>query len=347
MNMIVSGRRVGVGHACFVIAEIGVNHNGDIGMAERLIDASVEAGADAVKFQTFRADRLVVRATPTAAYQAANTGESDQYALLKPLELDEAAHHRLLDYCARRGIIFLSSPFDLDSIDLLDRLDVPAFKVPSPDCVSEGYLAHMGAMGRPVILSTGMCDIAEVSFGVQTLRAAGTSDIALLHCTSCYPAPAEELNLAAIPAMAAALGLPVGYSDHSDGIAVSIAAVALGATIIEKHLTLDKTLPGPDHKASLEPTEFKAMVDGIRTVEKAIGSPVKGLQPSEKSSRELGRRSLATARAMPAGHRLQPGDLILLRPGTGIAPRLEGAVLGRTLARDVTADCLLTWDDLA
>lgn len=343
----ISGRVIGPGHPCFIIAEIGVNHNGDISLAERLVDAAVAAGADAVKFQTFRADRLVVRATPTAAYQATNTGEADQHALLKPLELDEAAHRYLLDYCARRGIVFLSSPFDLESIDLLDRLDVPAFKVPSPDCVSIGYLSYMGAKRRPVILSTGMCDIGEVGLGVETLRAAGTSEIAVLHCTSCYPAPIEELNLAVIPAMAAALGLPIGYSDHSHGIAVAIAAVALGAVIIEKHVTLDKTLPGPDHKASLEPDEFKAMVDGIRSVERAVGSPVKQPQPCEASARALGRRSLATARALSAGHRLQAGDLILLRPGTGLAPRLEVAVLGRSLSHDVAADCLLSWDDLA
>lgn len=342
----ISDRAVGPGHPCFVIAEIGVNHNGDEALAKRLVDAARDAGADAVKFQTFRADRLVVRATPTAAYQAANTGEADQYALLKPLELDEGDHRRLLDYCRERDIVFLSSPFDLDSIDMLDRLGVPAFKVPSPDCVSVSYLAHMGAKGRPVILSTGMCDIGEVCLGVETLRAAGSGAIALLHCTSCYPAPVDELNLAVIPAMATSLGLPVGYSDHSDGIAISIAAVALGASIIEKHLTLDRNLPGPDHKASLEPDGFAAMVEGIRRVERAIGGPVKACQPSEASSRELGRRSIATARALPAGHRIGPDDLVLLRPGTGIMPRLESTVIGRTLARDVTADCLLSWADL-
>lgn len=343
----IAGRPIGDAHPCFVIAEIGVNHNGDPALAERLIDAAVDAGADAVKFQTFRAERLVVKATPTAAYQAANTGEADQFALLKPLELDEAAHRRLIDHCAARGVVFLSSPFDLESIDLLDALDVPAFKVPSPDCVSTSYLEHMGRKGRPVILSTGMCDIGEVGAGIATLRAAGSEAIALLHCTSCYPAPAEELNLAVIPAMAAALGLPVGYSDHSDGTAVSIAAVVLGARIIEKHLTLDRGLPGPDHKASLEPAEFAAMVRGIRQVERATGSPIKAPQPCERSARELGRRSVATARALPAGHRLTASDLVLLRPGTGIAPRFEAAIIGRTTARPVGEACLLDWADLA
>lgn len=342
----ITDKIIGQHQPCFIIAEIGVNHNGDPDLAAKLIGAARAAGADAVKFQTFKADQLVVRATPTAAYQKANTNLTDQHAMLAALELSETAHLALLEQCRAEGIIFLSSPFDLESIDMLDRLDVPAFKVPSPDCVSQSYLSHMGSKQRPVILSTGMCDLEEVAFGVNTLRKAGSPDIGLLHCTSCYPAPSDELNLRVIPALAEVTGLPVGYSDHSDGIAVSIAAVALGACIIEKHMTLDRNLPGPDHKASLEPAEFAAMVAGIRSVEQALGSATKAPQPCEASARQLGRRSVAVKRDLPAGHRLTSDDLILLRPGTGLSPRMEGLMAGRILARPVAANTLLAIEDL-
>lgn len=342
----IADRTIGRNRPCFIIAEIGVNHNGDPELAAKLVDAARIAGADAVKFQTFRADRLVVRATPTAEYQKANTNQTDQHEMLRALELDEAAHIQILNQCREKGIIFLSSPFDVESIDMLDRLDVPAFKVPSPDCISQSYLMHMGAKRRPVILSTGMCDLEEVAFGVETLRKAGSEDIALLHCTSCYPAPSDELNLRVIPALADVTGLPVGYSDHSDGIAVSIAAVALGACVIEKHMTLDRNLPGPDHNASLEPAEFAAMVAGIRSVEQAVGSSVKAPQPCEASARQLGRRSVAVSRDLPAGHKLTADDLVLLRPGTGLPPRMEGLMAGRVLGRPVAANTLLTLEDL-
>lgn len=342
----IADRTIGQHKPCFIIAEIGVNHNGNPDLAAKLISAARHAGADAVKFQTFKADQLVVRATPTAAYQKANTNLTDQHAMLAALELSEVAHLALLEQCRAEGIVFLSSPFDLESIDMLDRLDVPAFKVPSPDCVSQSYLSHMGSKQRPVILSTGMCDLEEVAFGVNTLRHSGSPDIALLHCTSCYPAPPDELNLRVIPALGDVTGLPVGYSDHSDGIAVSIAAVALGACIIEKHMTLDRNLPGPDHKASLEPTEFAAMVAGIRTVEQALGNSIKAPQLCEASARQLGRRSVAVNRDLPVGHRLTPNDLILLRPGTGLSPRMEGLMAGRILGRPVAANTLLAIEDL-
>ncbi|WP_416799347.1 N-acetylneuraminate synthase family protein [Ciceribacter azotifigens] len=342
----IGDRVVGADHACFVIAEIGVNHNGDPDLAARLITAAKEAGADAVKFQTFRADRLVVRATPTAEYQKVNTSLTDQHAMLAALELSEASHQRLLEQCRTEGIIFLSSPFDVDSIDMLDRLNVPAFKVPSPDCVSQSYLEHMGSKRRPVILSTGMCTLEEVAFGVETLKSAGSDQIVLLHCTSCYPAPPEELNLRVIPALSEITGLPVGYSDHSDGIAVSIAAVALGACVIEKHMTVDRNLPGPDHKASLEVHEFAAMVSGIRNVERALGRPIKAPQPCELSSRQLGRRSVAVTRNLPAGHRLTADDLALLRPGTGLPPRMERLLPGRILSRSIAENTLIALEDL-
>ncbi len=341
----IAGRRIAPDAPCFIIAEIGVNHNGSLDLAKRMITAARGSGADAVKFQTFKADLLVVRDTPTAEYQQANTGQADQHALLSALELDEADHRALLEHCREEGIVFLSSPFDREGIELLDRLEVPAFKVPSPDCVSVSYLADMGARGRPVILSTGMCDLEEVRLGIATLREAGCEDIALLHCTSCYPAPEDQLNLRVIPALQEATGLPVGYSDHSDGVAVALAAVALGARIVEKHFTLDRDLPGPDHKASLEPEAFARMVAEIRTTERALGSSEKLPQPCEASSRRLGRRSLAAARDLAPGEALRAEDVILLRPGTGVPPRREAEFLGRVLTRSVGRHRLLREED--
>jgi len=342
----IGARRVGPDAPCFVIAEIGVNHNGDEALARRMLDAAVEAGADAVKFQSFSADRLAAPATQTAAYQRVNSGETDQHAMLKRLELGEAAHRRLMAQCAARGVVFLSSPFDINSIDMLDALGVAAFKVPSPDCVSTSYLRRMGSKGRPVILSTGMCTLEESLYGLRILREAGSGPVVLLHCTSCYPAPPGELNLRAMATLATAAGAPVGYSDHSDGAAVALAAVALGACVIEKHFTLDRALPGPDHQASLEPPTFAAMVAGIREVEAALGVPRKAPQPSEESGRRLGRRSVAAARALSAGARITQGDLILLRPADGFPPMMEEHLVGRVLARPVAAGALLAPDDL-
>lgn len=342
----IGSKRVGAEAPCFVIAEIGVNHDGDEATALRMIDAAAEAGADAVKFQSFSADLLAAPATPTAAYQRENSGETDQRAMLKRLELDADAHRRLMARCAAHGVAFLSSPFDLDSIDMLDNLGVPAFKVPSPDCVSTSYLRRMGSKGRPVILSTGMCTLEETLYGLRVLRDAGSGPVALLHCTSCYPAPTSELNLRAMATMATAAGVPVGYSDHSDGIAVALAAVALGACVIEKHFTLDRSLPGPDHRASLEPGAFAQMTQGIREVEAALGSARKGPQPSEASARQLGRRSVAAARDLEAGARLAPEDLISLRPAGGYPPAMEEHLVGRLLARPVGAGALLVPEDL-
>ncbi|MXN65574.1 N-acetylneuraminate synthase [Stappia sp. GBMRC 2046] len=342
----IGDKSVGPDVPCFVIAEIGVNHNGDEDMAIALIEAARDAGADAVKFQTFNADKLVTRNAASAKYQRDNTGVENQNALLKDLELDKSTHERLLTHCNRTGITFLSSPFDLESVDMLSSLGVPAFKVASPDCVSDRLLRHIGKAGKPVILSTGMCDIGEVISGVATLRKSGSDSIALLHCTSCYPAPLDEIHLRAMATIATATDLPVGYSDHSEGNAVSIAAVALGATIIEKHITLDRSLPGPDHPSSIEPKEFAQMVSGIRAVQRALGTPIKQPQPSELSARTLGRRSVATIRQLETGQTLSEQDLILLRPGTGIPPRLESTLIGRKLARPVEPLTLLSWEDL-
>lgn len=342
----IAGRPVASGR-CFVIAEAGVNHNGDPALAHRLVDAAAAAGADAVKFQTFKADRLAARAAPTAAYQQRNAGATDQHAMLAALELSEETHVALMAHCREAGIAFLSSAFDHDSIDLLDRLGVAAFKVPSPDCVNTPYLRHLAAKGRPVILSTGMCDMQDVGLGVGALRAGGCREIALLHCTSCYPAPDDELNLAAMAPLGACFGLPVGYSDHSEGIAVSIAAAALGAAAIEKHLTLDRTLPGPDHAASIEPAEFAALMRGVRQVERAIGVAEKRPQPSERDTRAVARKSVAAARPLAAGAPFAVEDAILLRPGGGYPPVALDYLIGRRLARDVAPGALLAPEDFA
>lgn len=346
MNAIrIGDREVGASRPCFIIAEAGVNHNGDIALARRLIDAAAAAGADAVKFQTFRADRLAARDAATAEYQRRNAHMDNQREMLARLELSEGDHRALMAHCRDAGVTFLSSPFDEASIDFLDLLDVPAFKVPSPEAVNGIYLAHMGAKRRPVILSTGMCDLAEVMEALATLEGAGTDEVVVLHCTSHYPAVASELNLRAMATIAAASGRPVGYSDHSDGIAVPIAAVALGACMIEKHLTIDRALPGPDHRASLEPDAFKAMVEGIRETEAALGSALKTPQPSEDSARRLGRKSLSAARNLAAGERIAAADLRMMRPADGLGAHALPYLVGRRLRRALAEGERLSLDD--
>lgn len=342
----IDGRRIGAGEPVFVIAEIGVNHNGDPDLARKLIDAAAEAGADAAKFQTFSAERLVASDAPTARYQQRNTGETSQHAMLSRLELSRGAHQELQDYCRRRGILFLSSPFDLQAIDFLDEIGVPAYKVPSPEAIDVVYLRHMGSKRRPVILSTGMCDMGEVGTGIAALREGGTEEIAVLHCTSNYPAEPAEINLRVIPALAALTGLPTGYSDHSDGIAVSVAAVALGATVIEKHLTLDRNLPGPDHRASLEPAAFQMLVNGIREVSSALGSSIKRPQPGEANSRVVGRRSVVLARDLPLGERIGAEDLHMLRPAGGLTAGAIPFLIGRRTARALARGTRLSLADL-
>ena len=260
----------------FIIAEAGVNHNGSLDLALSLIDAAKAAGADAVKFQTFRADNLATATAHKAAYQERSTSnEETQFQMLKRLELDAEAHHRLIEHCRVVGIQFLSSPFDIESADLLEQMDVSLYKIPSGEITNLPYLRHIGRKGKPVILSTGMSTLVEVEEGVQALRESGVKDITLLHCVTEYPAPFDEINLRAMHTLHTAFGLPVGYSDHTPGTEIAIAAVALGAVVIEKHFTLDRNLPGPDHAASLEPSELKQMVSAIRHVESALGDGIK------------------------------------------------------------------------
>jgi N,N'-diacetyllegionaminate synthase len=331
-----------------IIAEAGVNHNGSIDLAVQLIDAAKASGADAVKFQTFRADRIATRSAEKATYQQrqAADGES-QFEMLQRLELDAAAHRRLFDYCRKTAIQFLSSPFDIQSIDLLDTLEVPLLKIPSGEITNLPFLERIAAKGRPVILSTGMSTLGEVEEAVQVLRAGGVSEITLLHCVTEYPAPYAEINLRAMQTLKSAFGLPVGYSDHTPGIEIAIAAVALGAEVIEKHFTLDRSLPGPDHSASLEPKEFKQMVAAIRNVESALGDGIKKPALCELPNIPVARKSVVAARALRAGQKLAAADLDIKRPGTGLSPKLLTALVGRTLRTNIEPDELILWDHLA
>jgi len=343
----VGRRHIGTGEPVFVNAEAGVNHNGDLDLARRLIDVAADAGADAVKFQTFRTEALVSGAAPKARYQLETTGsEESQQAMLARLELSPAAHVTLRDRARERGIVFFSTPFDEASADLLDGLGVELLKVPSGEVTNLPLLRHVAAKRRPVLISTGMCTLAEVETAVATVQAAGDPPLALLHCVSAYPAPVEDTNLRAMDTLRARFGCPVGLSDHSLGIAIALAAVARGATILEKHVTLDKTLPGPDHRASLEPAELTALVRGVRAIEAALGDGDKRPMPSELDTRAVARRSLVAAHALPAGHRLTRGDVAIKRPGTGLGPAELERVLGRRLRRAVTADELLEWSAL-
>lgn len=323
----------------YIIAEAGVNHNGDPALAHKLIDAAAEAGADAVKFQTFSADAVATEAAPKAAYQTETTGAGEnQRAMLARLELSKPAHHDLLAHCRRSGLEFLSTPFDLESLAFLtDELDLPTLKIASGEITNRPLLEAAAHSGKKLILSTGMCMLGDVEAALAVLEnvAGGLKGrVSLLHCVSQYPAPAEDVNLKAMATLRRAFGLPVGLSDHTAGTAVAIAAAALGAAIIEKHFTLDRTLPGPDHRASLEPGELKEMVTGIRTVEAAMGDGRKAPQPSELETRDVARRSLVAGRAITAGDAFSEDNIAVMRPGGGISPMRLPEVLGRTAPRD-------------
>ena len=332
----------------FVIAEAGVNHNGDLAMALALCDAARAAGADAVKFQTFRAEDLVVPGAPTAEYQRRQTGEQDQFGMLRKLELSRAQHESIRDHCAAIGIEFFSTPFSLEAVDLLVSLGVRRMKLPSGELTHRALVDHACATGLPVLLSTGMATLDEVREALAwAAQARGTlAGVTVLHCTSAYPAPDEALNLRAIATLREVLGLPVGYSDHSTGIEAALAAVSLGATVVEKHLTLDRQLPGPDQAASLEPGEFGAMVRGIRRITAMLGDGVKAPQAQELDAARVARRSIVAAVDIPAGTALQPAMLACRRPATGIAPRDWNRVVGRSARGAIAAGSVLQWDQL-
>ena len=328
-----------------VIAEAGVNHNGDMKLAKQLVAVAAEAGADFVKFQTFIASNLVSQSAPKAEYQKDTTDpEESQQEMIRKLELTREDHLILLEECKKHGVGFFSTAFDKDSIDLLENIGALEFvKIPSGELTNLQYLRYLTRHGKPVLLSTGMATLGEIEAAIEAIEKAGTSreKITVLHCTTEYPTPMDEVNLNAMVNMGRAFGVAIGYSDHTPGIEVPIAAVALGATVIEKHFTLDRSLPGPDHRASLEPEELKAMISAIRNIEKAMGDGVKRPGPSELKNKPIARKSLVAACSIQAGERFTEANLMAKRPGIGISPMLWDEVIGRLAPRDFAPDELI------
>jgi len=338
-------RTIGAEAPCFIIAEAGVNHNGELETALKLVDAAVRAGADAVKFQTFQADKVASFNAPKADYQVKATDELEsQFEMLRKLELPRDAHYELQSFCRERNIIFLSTPFDEESVDFLDSIDIPLIKVGSGEITNFPLLHHIVEKGKPVILSTGMSSLAEVGQAVQQIQQVGNEQIVLLHCVSNYPANPLDTNLNAMATMCTAFRVPVGYSDHTPGIEVALAAVALGACVIEKHFTLDCSMEGPDHKASLEPEDLKALVDGIRKVESALGNGIKEPAASEANTKAIARRSLIAARDIHPGQSLTTEDIDIKRPGTGLPPGMKCYLLGLKAREHVPAGSILTME---
>jgi len=328
----------------FIIAEAGVNHNGSVQLACKLIDAASASGADAVKFQTFKAENLVSKNAQKADYQKQATNQLEsQLNMLKKLELDSNAHKKLINYCKKKDIVFLSTPFDHESIDLLNELELQIFKIPSGEITNLNYLRHIGSLGKEVILSTGMSTLEEIEKALIILTSAGTSkeNITILHANTMYPTPMEDVNLRAMQTIQDKFDVAVGYSDHTLGIEVDIAAVAMGATIIEKHFTLDKTMDGPDHKSSISPDELKEMVSSIRNIEKALGSSIKKPSKSEMPNITMARKSIVASKSIKKGELFSEKNLTTKRPGTGINPMNWDSILGKVAERDYQIDDLL------
>ncbi len=331
----------------FIIAEAGVNHNGSLEIAKKLIDAAVHAEADAVKFQTFSTDRLVTKNAPKADYQNETTDRNEsQYDMLKKLELTYEEHKILEYYCQENNILFMSTPFDFESVDLLEKLGVELYKIGSGDLTNIPLLQYIAKKQKPMIVSTGMSNLGEVEEAVNYIKGCGNENIILLHCISNYPAAYEDVNLKAMNTLKEAFKLPVGYSDHTSGIEVPIAAVAMGAKVIEKHFTLDKTMEGPDHKASLSSKELKEMVSNIRYVESALGNGIKKPQDSERNNRKVSRKSLTAARNLKKGDKISKEDIDIKRPGTGIPPKFIDEIVGSVLLRDTKINDILKWNNL-
>lgn len=329
-------------NSIFIIAEAGVNHNGDIETAKKLVDEAALAGADAVKFQTFRAETLASKDAKKADYQMETTEKTEsQFDMLKKLELTPDMHEQLIAYCAQKGIMFLSTPFDIDSAHYLEKCGVVIFKIPSGEITNYPYLREIGKMGKKVILSSGMSTLEEIKTAVKILKDNGSSDITVLHCNTEYPTPYKDVNLRAMMTIKKELGLAVGYSDHTQGIAVPIAAAALGATVIEKHFTLDRNMEGPDHKASLEPEELRAMVRAIRNIEMALGDGTKKPSESEKKNIEIARKSIVAKCPIRAGEVFTEDNLTTKRPGSGISPMRWKDIVGKTAVRDFAEDELI------
>lgn len=331
-------------HEVFVIAEAGVNHNGSMEIAKKMVDAAVGARADSVKFQTFRTEKTISQFAPKAKYQKRTTPKSEsQFEMVKKLELNMKAHQKLINYCRERGIIFLSSPFDLESIDLLINLGVEIFKIPSGEITNLPYLRKIGGLKKRVILSTGMADLREIEDALGIIVGAGTlqQNITVLHCNTEYPTPIEDVNLLAMLTIKRNLKVNVGYSDHTLGIEIPIAAAALGATVIEKHFTLDRNMDGPDHKASLEPNELKAMISSIRSIEKALGDGIKKPSPSELKNIEFVRKSIVSARDIKKGEIFTEENITVKRPGIGLNPMNWDNVIGKIAKKDFKKDQII------
>ena len=324
-----------------IIAEAGVNHNGDMGIARKLIDVAVDAGADIVKFQTFSAERLVTKGAQKASYQkAATNSDESQFSMLKALELSHEQHIFLKEYCDKRSIEFFSTAFDLEGLDYLMSLGFKKTKIPSGEITNLPYLRRVGSFGQQVILSTGMSNLEEIESAIVVLEKAGTSRqlITVLHCNTEYPTPFQDVNLLAMHSIQKSLGVKVGYSDHTKGIEVAIAAVALGAEVIEKHITLDRKMPGPDHLASIEPNELKEMISAIRNIEAALGDGIKKPSESELKNRSIARKSIVASRTIAQGEIFDEKNLAVKRPGTGISPMQWDGVLGRIASRAFSID---------
>lgn len=339
----IAGRSVGEGNPCFIIAEAGVNHNGDLHMARQMIDAAVAAGADAIKFQTFRAEKLVSPTAPKAVYQAEATGGAEpQLAMLAHLELPFEAFRELRCRCEEQGIMFLSTPFDEESADFLESMGLCAFKIASGDITNLPFLERVARYGKPMIVSTGMASMHEITAAVSSIRRNGLHDIVLLHCVSSYPAEPSDINLHAMATLRQEYCVPVGFSDHTTGVAVALAAVALGACVVEKHFTLDRNMQGPDHLASLEPEELGKMVHDIRTVEQALGSRVKQMMPCERDTAAAARKSIVASKDILAGSVIGGEMIDIRRPGTGLPPAQYGQVLGKKSRIHITAGTPIT-----
>jgi N,N'-diacetyllegionaminate synthase len=349
VNMLRIGeQQIGPDQPAFFIAEAGVNHNGNVENAKRLVEIAADAGADAVKFQTFRAQELASAAAPKAKYQQDHTGaDQSQFEMLKGLELSAENFQELEKHAHRKGIIFLSTPFDTESVDMLDHLGVPAFKIPSGEITNWPLLEYIAAKQKPVILSTGMSYLSEVGDAIGVIRAAGCSQLAVLHCTSNYPATAASSNLRAMQTISESFDVPTGLSDHTLGMEMAIAAIALGARIIEKHFTLDKSLPGPDHQASLAPDELRILIHSIREVESGMGDGIKRPTPSEEETRDVTRRSIITHEQILKGTTIERRMLVFKRPGNGIPPSKLAEIVGRKVNRTIPADSKLEFEDLS
>ncbi len=344
MEIKINNKKIGKYNPVFIIAEAGVNHNGSLKLAMKMADAAKDAGADAIKFQTFKTEELVTQMAPKANYQKKTVPGKSQFEMLKNLELSQNDFKKLFEYCNRKKIIFLSTPFDFESAEFLNKLDVPAFKISSGDLTNIPLLLQIAKYKKPIILSTGMSTLTEITDAVKIIYSTGNKKLVLLHCTSNYPTKFEDVNLRAMDTIRKNFNTLVGYSDHTEGIEIAIAAVAMGASLLEKHFTLDKTLPGPDHKASLEPQEFMKMVKAIRNVEISFGNGIKKPERSEMEIRRIARKSIVAAVNIPKGTRLTKNMLAIKRPGAGIEPKYLEQLINRKAKINIKKDQVLTWD---